>query len=214
MKQQKNNSKMSRLMGRMVVFMLLLCASLLVASVGVTYARYREEHHGKIDFQVKEPEQIYLGIMDDEEFTPVDRLEWSEGEDGVSLYFAVANGSSETDYFNADQKVQLSLIGSLGLMKDGELPVVSVVYGNDQETKVVQATATAIEKGTTLYHSYGDGWLYRFYESTIEGQKELNWDLPGGKFSYIRLFVSVKGETSENMNLLQPLITAETITKD
>lgn len=207
---------MPHFVGLMIAFVLILSMGLLAVSIGVTYARYQEEHHGNITFQVREPDQVVLGILDDNnEFTQVSQLEWNVEDDFASLHFAMANGSSEADYSDRDQKVQLCMIGSLGLVKDEKLPTVSIFFKTqDGEVKNVQASAAAIEKGTALYHSYGDGWLYRFYESTAEGNRELNWDLPGGEFSYIALTVKMEGETSENLSLLQPLITAETMDND
>lgn len=208
---------MPHFVGLMIAFVLILSMGLLAVSIGVTYARYQEEHHGNITFQVREPDQVVLGILDDNnEFTQVSQLEWNVEDDFASLHFAVANGSSEADYSNRDQKVQLCMIGSLGLMKDGKLPTVSIFFKtpNGSPVKHVQASASAIEKGTALYHSYGDGWLYRFYETAAEGNQELSWELPGGEFSYIALTVKVEGETSESLSVLQPLITAEPVDND
>ena len=210
MRQQKENKMQSHLLGRTMVFMLILCAALLIVSVGVTYARYREEHQGNVAFQIRESETVLLGIIDNNVFTQANQLEWKVEDEVVTLQFAVANGSSETDYSNTDQKVQLSLVGSLGLLKDGQLPTVAVTFLTESgETKTVWAIASAIEKGTTLHHSYGDGWLYRFYEWTEEGNRELSLELPGGEFSCIDLLVTVQGETSESLSFLQPLINAE-----
>lgn len=215
MKIQKEINKQFHLLGRTMVFMLILCAGLLIVSVGVTYARYREDHQGSVAFQIKESETVFLGIIDNNEFTQVSQLEWKVEDNSATLQFAVANGTSEMDYSNRNQEVQLCLIGSLGLMKEEKLPIVSVFFKTQEgEVKNIQASVSAIEKGTALYHSYGDGWLYRFYESTAEGNREFSWALPGGEFSYIALTVKMEGETSENLSLLQPLITAETMEND
>ena len=215
MRIQRGNNKTTHLMGRTMDFMMILCISLLVVSVGVTYARYWEEHHGDVDFQVRESETVFLGTIDNNVFTQANQLEWKVEDEVVTLQFAVANGLSETDYSNIDQKVQLSLIGSLGLLKNGQLPTAAVTFQTEGgETKTVWAIASAIEKGTMLYHSYGDGWLYRFYEYTEEGNRELRLELPGGEFSCIDMLVTVQGETSERLSFLQPLISAEAIEND
>ncbi len=215
MKQQKLNNKTTRPVEVTMILMLILCIGLLAVSVGMTYARYYEAYQEEVVFQVREPEMVLIGSVEDGQLHQVSQLEW-KAEDGFSyLHFAVANGSSEADYSARDQKVQLCMIGSLGLMKDEKLPNVSVFFTTqDGVAKHVQASVTAIEKGTALYHSYGEGWLYRFYESTAEGERELNWELSGGQFSYTALTVKAEGEVSEGLSILQPLITAEPIDND
>ena len=199
---------------KLMLLTLLLCVGLLVVSSGITFARYRHEHRESVAFHVREPGNILIGTIKDEIFTSSDQLEWSVKGDVASLQFAVANGSSEDDYSTSDQEIRLRMIGSLGILKDGEPPELSVTFvpqrGNGEE-KTVNAIVSPIAEGTALYHSYGAGWLYTFYESTAEGIRELTWELSGDSWSYITLMVKIQGKLPEGLSLLQPLISAESI---
>lgn len=210
MKQLKPNKKAYYLLG----LMLFLCIGLCVLSVGTTFARFRDEREQGVLFQVREPERILLGTVKDEVFTQADNLEWVI-EDGVAqLTFAVANGVSGESYSTRDQLVRLCMVGSLGIAKDGVIPELSVTFvpqrGNSEERTVI-AKASPIVEGTALYHSFGSGWLYSFYETTVEGERELTWELSGGKLSYIVLTVKTDSTISDHAKLLQPLVSAEAI---
>ncbi len=211
MKQHKPGKKAFQLTGLTLLFTLILCIGLLIVSTGNIFARYRAERQKDVTVQVRKPEMVLLGTIENGEFTSSDRLEWVVEDNVASLKFAVANGASETDFSTKDQAIQLCMIGSLGILKDGEPPWLSVTFipqkGNGEE-RTVTATASSIVEGTALYHSYGPGWLYRFYETTAEGNRELTWELPGGSLSYVILTVKTDGDIS---GLLQPLVSAEPI---
>ena len=126
----------------------------------------------------------------------------------------MANGTSDTSYSTRDQTIRLCMVGTLGISKDGAIPELSVTYvpqRGDGEEVTVTAVATPIVEGTALYHSFGSGWLYSFYETTIEGERELTWKLSGGKLSCIELKVTTDGTISEHFSLLQPLVSAEAV---
>lgn len=218
MKQQKQHRR-NKQAARLALLGLLLAIGIVSLSVGNAWARYQEIQREQVTFQVREPDQVLLGTIQEEVFLPVDEqtnpLVWHTVEHGVSLEFAVANGSSKTLYSAGDQVFRLSMFGSLGVAKDGVPLEVSVTYavpGEEETYKMVWATATAIGKGTALNHSYGDGWLYRFYEETADGMRELTWELPGGSLNYVTLTVLANGTFSDELSLLQPLVSAETIT--
>lgn len=211
MKLRKLSNRASRLTGLTLLLTLILCIGLLAVSSGITYARYRTERQDNIAVQVGQPEMVLLGNVENGVFTSTDSLNWVVEDDVASLQFAVANGASETSYSTRDQVVQLCMIGSLGILKDGMPPELSVTFipqGENGEEQTVEATVSSIVEGTALYHSYGSGWLYTFYETTAEGDRELTWELPGGSLSYIILTVKTDGEIS---GLLQPLVSAEPI---
>ena len=209
MKQQKPNNVLSRLLGLTLCFLM----SAFVLSVGTAYARYQFEIKEEAVFHVREPEKVMIGTMDDGVFSKADNLEWKVEKDIASLQLTVANGSSETDFCTRDQIVRFWMVGSLGVMENGAPSKVSVTFLDENknwETKTVQAYVRPIEEGTALYHSYGDGWLYRFFEFTVDGEKELTWELPGGEFNYITLTAKIEGEIPDGVTFLQPFITAET----
>lgn len=153
-----------------------------------------------------------------------------------TLQFAVANGEAETSYSTRDQAIRLNVIASLGiaqepataeeegntenqetteaqtLSEEENLPKVTVTFvpqrGSGEEREV-QARAAQIVKGTALYHTFGEGWLFSFYETVGDEERELTWELSGGKLSHIVLTVEMEGEFSQNTYFLQPLVAAE-----
>ena len=199
---------------KLMLLTLFLYAGLLMVSSGITFARYRHEHREGVAFQVREPGNILIGTMKDGIFTSADQLEWIVKGDVASLQFAVANGTSEDDFYAGDQAIRLRMIGSLGILKDGEpsdLSVTFVPQRGNEEQKTINAIVSPIMEGTALYHSYGAGWLYTFYESTAEGIRELTWELSGDNWSCITLTVKIQGKLPEGLSLLQPLVSAEPI---
>jgi len=199
---------------KMFLLALILGTGLLTVSVGTTYARYRDEQQETVTFEVREPDKVFLGTIQDEVFTPAKQLEWSVDNGVASLQLAVANGSSETDYTARDQIIRLYMIGSLGIAENGTPPEVFVTFltqGEQAESKTIQAYATPIEKDTALYHSYGEGWKYGFFELTAEGAQEITWELNGGSLNYVTMTVTTKVGNAESVSLWHPLISAEPI---
>lgn len=66
----------------------------------------------------------------------------------------------------------------------------------DEYTAVVSRVAA----GTALYHTYGDGWLFRFLD---EEGRELTWDLAGGQFSCMTVDLILEGSDPATTTLLQ-----------
>lgn len=209
--------KIQKVNKRILLLALILFIGFLMVTLGTTYARYLEEQRMGLVYEMQEPSKILMGIQEDDVFSQVQELEWIVEGETATLQFAVANGTSDTEYSPRDQILTLSMIGSLGIINNGELPTVSVVLtpeGSEEEIKTLEGQATAIKKGSALYHSYGSGWIYRFYEDTLEGPKELTWELPGGELSYVTFKVQVNGEILERFSILQPLVTAELISNE
>ncbi len=222
MKHQKNNKPVKRMPGLCLLLLLFLCIGCMVAATGTTFARYRSESQEKILFEVREPDQVYLGTVQNvkakDTFVSSETLEWTVDEEtGVaSLTFAAANGSDSESYSAKDQAVKLRMLGSLNLAAAGMPPELSVTYvsqklNGEEEEKTVQGEISYLVEGTALYHTYGPGFVYTFYETTAEGKKELTWELPGGKLSHVTLKIKTTGTVSEVLGPLQPLIIAETI---
>ena len=217
MNQRKPNSRTWYLLG----FTALLCIVLLVTATGTAFARYRAEREAEIKFKVRVPDQVHLGTVTTvtdptsgapgEVFTPDTQLSWETKNGVTQLRFAVANGNSETDFSARDQRVRLRMIGTLGVW-DGtqttQLSLILPALEEGGEERIVTATVTPFIEGTALQLTYGDGWLYTFLDE--EGE-EIYWELPGGELSYVTLTVAATGEVPENLNLLQPYVTAEAI---
>lgn len=191
---------------KMFVLALILGAGLLTVSVGTTYARYRDEQQGTATFLVREPAEMLLGTVVDGEFSSTVTPEWTVTNGVASLQLAVANGSSEA------RIIRLYMIGSLGISKDGNTPQVAVTYfpqDGSGEVKNVTAYATSIEKNTALYHTYGEGWKYGFYELTTDGTwKELTWEVPGD-MNYVTMTVTTNVGNNDSVSLWYPLIAVD-----
>lgn len=188
------------------VLVALLCVGALAISAGTAFARYRTDREVDVKFQVREPETVFLGTVQEGVFTPADILHWTVSDGVAGLEFAVANGAAENSYASRDQAVQLSMIGTLGILNEGNIPTLTVTYLNAEGVETTStATAEPIVEGTALYHTYGAGWVYSFYG---EDQQELTWQLPGGQLSYVQLTVKTESELSGNLSLLQPLVSA------
>lgn len=71
------------------------------------------------------------------------------------------------------------------------------------------ATVTRIVQGTSLYNSFGDGWVFRF---TDENGRELTWELEGGQFSCITLELILEGSDPAVTTLLQLQIIGDKVT--
>lgn len=202
------------------VLTVLLCTAFLVTSTGTAYARYRTEYKEQISFAVREQELISLGTVkteteadgtSKEAFVPTNSLTWETTGDYSQMTFAVANGISETEYSHRDQKVNIRILGSLGLWTGTEAVNLYLHIPSEEAeggVEKLQAMVTFIEEGTALGHVHGPGWIYSFQNSDTE---ELSWTLPGGKFSYITLTISKDASTAQEAATLQPQVIAEVI---
>lgn len=214
MNQQKPNRKIWRLLG----LTMLLSLALLISATGTAFARYRAEREQTVKFEVRIPDQVFLGTVrtdtkDDgqleEVFEPVSQLVWKTENGVTQLEFAVANG---TDWINCsvrDQKVRLRMIGTLGIWMGSGTPKLSMVLPPEKEGEeefVVEATVVPLVEGTALYHTYGEGWIYTFLD---EKGEELFWELPGEQLSYEVLTVTINGDVPGDLSLLQPYVIAE-----
>ena len=202
----------------------LLCMAILLSSTGISFARYRRERTAEITFSVQEAEQICLGTMrtiseedatdsmpaGTEVFTPAQSLQWETFDNGARLELVIANGTSDAEFSGKDQKVTLTLLGTLGLWTGTETMKLFLQLPADpgaEETEMLQAAVTPIGEGTVLYHTHGPGWIYSFQNT--EG--ELSWTLPGGRFSSVTLTITMEGANPAATAALQPRVTAEVI---
>ena len=188
----------------------LLVISCLVVSTGMAWARYRTEETESIYFKAREPVSVYLGKVEygegnaaEGKFVQTNEGSWELNEDGqLQLRFAVANGTSEAAFEERNQEVYVRIVGSLGIQTVADNISLKLTYPNEENPdtpNVVKATAVRIDPNSTLYSTYGDGWVFTFRE---EGE-ELTWTLEGGELSYIEMDLTVEGGTLADTSLLQ-----------
>lgn len=210
MEREKKNSSLLQIF----VLVLLLCFGILVASVGTAFGRYKSSSEGTVIFEMREPAKIYLGRVsvadENETFSPLnadEELLWNVDENKATLEIAVSNGIP-SDYENRigaefpeeDLKVKIRLISDLGLTagtekndKDETVPFPAEVKikvtqeGINGESAEKTAAAERILKGSSLFYTNGDGWVYSF----LDDGKEIFWELRGGELSYIKLTIEV-----------------------
>ena len=194
--------------------LVLLC---LMVSIGVTWARYRTEMDKSVYFQVRKPVAFYLGRIEYAEdetqkdaegkFVRSDEGEWERDEDGnLKLKFAVANGTSQTDYEKRDQQVSIRFIGSLGV-QSGEAPItLTLTFPSEEDPEKpcqVKATAVRIDPESPMYTTYGDGWVFSFQENG----EELTWMLEGGELTYVEMDVTMDAEVIDTSLLQLQVVT-------
>ena len=202
-RRKKNNSRWA-----LPLLLALLLVGGLAASTGSALARYRAERKEDISFEVRPPERIYLGQMITTQdgifyFDPAAQGTWETEEGKQKLTFTVTNGTGLQDYSGQDQQIHLRLVGSLGIWNGtDELKLTMDLPSEEDPEEMVtyEATATRIREGSPMYATFGDGWVFSFFDE--EGE-ELTWLLEGGRFDYITLTVALEGAVSEEAGLLQ-----------
>ena len=131
-----------------------------------------------------------------------------EGEDGeddlvfrpdAQLRFSVSNGASAVDYTKRDQMISLQLVAPLTVGDPKQMTV--VLSGPDLLEPEKEAHYTAapeeIAAGSYLYETYGDGWVYRFYEE--DGRTPVTFPLTGEGLDFINFALSVKGDVPASL---------------
>jgi hypothetical protein len=177
------------------------CVTLcLTLTVGVTYARYQwESPRQSYVFAPDKPDQVLLSGSITEQALEEKELpsfpeQWVQTENGLQLDFAVTNGTF-AEPAQRNQKFTLYLTGGVGIGSAEALTV--TIHWQDGAGNIIQtqAVAQAVERGTLLYDSMGDGWIYRFFE----GQQELKFLLEGGEIRYENFTLTVSGLTDPAM---------------
>lgn len=200
-----NHRKPNRIALYSLALLLILCAGVLVMSTGTAYARYRSQKDADITFEVRAPEQICLGTPGKNNTFRTEEPQWKTVEGITRMDLAVANGTSKENFAIHDQKISLCFLGSAGLWNGESAAKISLV---GKDGTLIPATATPIAEGTTLYHSFGAGWIYSFRD---EDGVELSWELPGGELSFVSLTVTIEDEALITDSLLRTLVTGEVI---
>ena len=183
---------------------LLICVTL---AIGITYARYQWEFPTKsYVFAPVAPDSLYLygGGVNEEwiqggHLPPVEDT-WEEISGGVKLDFSVTNGQIDSVSWN-DQSYVVRLVGGLNIRNPENLTV--TLTWQDEAGQICSAVGTpsAIEKGSLLHNSFGEGWVYQFQN---QGTEEI-FHLIGGQLRYCNFTITVLGDVDASLLNLQIL---------
>lgn len=179
---QTKSKRSARYRLMLAAILLLACAALTVTA---TWARYRADEFGYLEYAVKAPGSISLSP---------ETGGWVFYEDSAFLAFSV--GSDGAD----DRSVSIRLLASLSIAElDGEAVRLSV--SDAAGTTTCTAVAVPIEEGTALYKTFGAGRVYIFRDP--DGN-ELSWTLEGGTDSGLSAQLEITGLSKpDNPALLQ-----------
>lgn len=195
-----------------IFVLLILLLFLVTVGVSTTQARYEKTMQAELTFQYQnEVGLVYLLSSEKDangeyvtdtngDFIPPgswDVLEDGEtGTDGGSdtgttsvyqLSFLAANGKNVDIPCEQDQRVNLAVVATVGVVKPENLMIV-LTDGQSSYT----AIPFAITEGMADYETYGPGWMYRFYN---EAGEELSWPLVGGVFQAREFTLTVTGQS-------------------
>ena len=147
-----------------------LMVGVLVLSIGLAQARYRENLKETVPFQVEEAETLTLR----------EQTGWATNGNISTLTFSVENTGQERE------NGKIYMLASQGLQSGEKLTVTLT-----QSQQVYTAVAERIQEGSALYKSFGDGWIYRF----LDGQgKEHTWPIEAGSQLTYQLKVQSNSE--------------------
>lgn len=199
---------MNQKQNKYLLWLAALCmAACMVLTVGVTFARYQSEIDlDSLWFSAEVADRLHLcdGHMTQSQMnsgswsgrTPA----WTETEEGLALEFCISNGTSGESFATRDQMASVRLAAGLGIQDPETLTVVLTFERDDQQVQLT-AVPELIEEGSALYYSFGDGWLYRFYEEDAEAA----FLFDGEELSYQNFTLTVAGETEAALLDLQIL---------
>lgn len=169
----------------------------IVAAVGVAYARYRESNTFDRIFAVRESSTVFLGRIDENGAFIQEQSDWRT-EDGItSLDFAISNGSDDQNWSKVNQRSCIRVLAGPGNWDQA----LTLTVGDVQYT----AVPTAIVEGSSVYRSFGEGWILQFLDA--QGN-ELSWPLSGEGWSTIPMKLTLSVDLS-NTSLLRLQVISE-----
>jgi hypothetical protein len=158
----------------------------MILVVGVTWARYQEEQTNYLKYGVRESVPVSLWADYHEATGTLIEGEpaWTFYEGTGTLCFYISNGTSETEYSDADMRVSIRLLGSLAAT-DAQV----YLFASDGNVAAEwSATPMQIQSGTPLFDTFGSGTAYVFLD---EDGSELEWNLEGGSLSVLSVQLDV-----------------------
>lgn len=182
----------------------LICVTL---AIGITYGRYQWEFPKKsYVFAPKSPDSLYLyggGVneawIQSGTLPPVEDT-WEKINGGVKLDFSVTNGQIGSISWN-DQSYVVRLVGGLNIRDPQKLTVTLTWKDAAGQPHSLAGTPSAIEKGSLLHNSFGEGWVYQFKTQETE---EL-FHLTGGQLRYCNFTITILGDVDASLLNLQIL---------
>lgn len=196
---QRNNRIGS--LGRMLLCLILSILLLF----GITYGRYRQDFPAvSYEFVADGGGTIVLGGVANQSWVdkgawPAVPSAWTVSGDRASLEFSISNGRAADQFTQRSQAAMVRLVAGLGIGAPENMTVM-LSYTQDGQTVTLTGQAEKIQEGTLVYKNYGDGWIYRFYD-TVGNEK--TFTLSGGKRSYQNLTITLEGETDPILCQLQ-----------
>lgn len=178
--------------------LLLLCLAVVGGLLlGVTYGRYRQEYPTtSYKFIADSSDSLTLGGVITQDWIdkglwPQIPSEWTLTDSGAQMEFSIRNCQSEKQYAKRNQTATVRLATGLGIGAPENIKV-TLSYTQADETVTLTGQAEAISDGSLLHKTYGEGWIYRFYD-TIGNEKIFS--LSGGQLSYQNLAIALEGTT-------------------
>lgn len=196
------------------MLLLLLTVGSLVVSTGGALARYQYQPEDKpiFDFEVRPPDQVVLGKMvtGEEEgasFDPNAQGVWESVEGTQQLEFTIANGTAADAFSRENQRISLRVIGTLGIW-DGSNEDFKVFLQlppeedaeEDAQPEKIQASVTRIQPGSPMYSTFGEGWVFAFFD---EEEEELSWLLEGGALNTVTMTLILEGAAENEASMMR-----------
>ena len=167
-----------------------------VLVIGTAYARYSNSDEFTLNFRYSgQADQIFLlkNARDANNKLTADANGnysspggWtSSGAGRYSLSFLLANGNAVNRFCLNAQDVTLTVFVS-----DGVGSIENIAASLSSDGTLYNAVFTRIDQSSSLYGSYGAGWIGNFKDGE---NAEPVFSLPGGVFSYKEMTLTVSG---------------------
>lgn len=179
-----NNSR-NNTVSRLFLWISVIFIGITIAfSIGTAFARYQSDRMDSDFGIIGSGGGIFLyAANDDDSYMPLGK--WQKSDDGYKLDFVISNSESPENYCGIDQNVSIIVFCGEGLENSDDL-IITLDTGSDIYTAVPEKIA----EGSAAYNSYGNGYLYRFYDVS---SNELSFVLPGNMLSNRRMTLGVSG---------------------
>lgn len=122
---------------------------------------------------------------------------WTTDIDQASLEFSISNGNAATNFTQRNQLAVVQLVTGLGIGAPENITV-EMHFEQNGAPVTLEGQAEKIHQGSLVHQSFGEGWIYRFYDTT---GREKQFLLTGGKLSYQNITVTLSG--GEDLSLYQ-----------
>ncbi len=192
--------------------LLLLLIACIVLAVGVTYGRYQSSIAAASFNVTAVPADsfgVFGGVLNGENaessWSALDSG-WYLTDDGAKLQFFVTNGDSIQKFSQRDRTYSIKIVSSTA---DDPLNVTLSYIDDKGNTMELPANPERIKEGSSLYDSYGEGWVYSFLDMS---SNEVEFLLEGAKFSYRNFTLNVSG--ASDPSLINLIVTGNLVAKN